>query len=119
MKILKSLLGDTITNTEVISLIQEQIDQLEATIEEQDDGLNDSFEEGSEEDLGALFGDEDTGSSSSSSFDDFSGLGEPDFSTTETDTISEPSETSSEDTLPSPADLGVGDFSDATNPELV
>ena len=109
LKILKSLLSDTLTNTDVISLIQDYIDTKESEQENEDfitdNESSDDF--ASEEDLGSLFGDTD-------SFDtgDSSNLFDTDMS-------SEPSDESSSDMLPSPEELGAGDFSDATNPELV
>ena len=112
LKILKSLLSDTLTNTEVLSLIQSQIDALEAeqvAEEPAEEMFDDSTED---EDLGDLFGDDSIGGSSSSEFADL----EADFGG------SEPSETDidsgANDMLPSPADLGIGDLSDSTNPEL-
>lgn len=111
LKILKSLLSDCINNTEVISLIQEQIDALEAVNEEpaQDAEL------GSEEDdLGSLFGEDepmDFGTPSSGGFEPASAsdlFGDM--------SMEEPS--AEESSLPSPADLGIGDLSDSTNPEL-
>ena len=103
LKILKSLLSDTITNSEVISLIQDQIDLLEAEQEQVVD--ESSTEETSDEDLGALFGDEtDFGSTETSSDSGLADL----FPTEE-----------SEASLPTPDELGIGDLSDSTNPELV
>ena len=109
LKILKSLLSDTLNSPEVIGLIQDHIDSLEAAQEESD--LVEETDETSEEDLGALFG------------DDSSDFGANDFGNTDaTGMSSEPSFEQSEESgssdLPSPADLGVGDFSDSTNPEL-
>lgn len=109
LKILKSLLSDTLNSPEVIGLIQDHIDSLEAAQEESD--FVEESDETSEEDLGALFG------------DDSSNFGDTDFGNTDsTGMTSEPSFDQSEENgssdLPSPADLGVGDFSDSTNPEL-
>ena len=112
LKILKSLLGDTITNTEVISLIQEQIDTLEAQNEVTPD--DSSFDESSDEDLGALFGESPDGS-----MDFSSDLGEPDFTPSSDIPANTELDVPAEDNfLPSPADLDAGDFSDATNPEF-
>lgn len=112
LKILKSLLSDTITNTEVISLIQDQIDLLEAAAEPEEsaDTLMNDFSTEEDTDLGSLFDDTATegGSGTTDTFDSFAD-----------DTLSEPSSTeSSTDTLPSPEELGIGDLSDSTNPEL-
>ena len=115
LKILKSLLSDTLSNTEVLSLLEEHIESLEAS------ETSEVVPEGTEEDLGQLFGDDSfdsfDGGSSTSDFD--SGF---DFGT-DTEFESEPStEIPSEDTtssdLPSPEDLGIGDLSDTTNPEI-
>ena len=111
LKILKSLLSNAVTDPEVIQLIQEEIDSLEAerinqeneSSEENIDAIDTSAES---DDLSSLFS--DTGTSSTAGGDDFEDL----FSTSESDT-----ETSS-DSLPSPADLNIGDVSDSTNPEL-
>lgn len=110
LKILKSLLSDTINNTEVISLLQEHIDKLEAEQEAAEaPPESDSFDEssGSEVDLSDLYSEEPSGSSSEAS------TTEPSAETT-----AEPSTSASEDSLPSPEDLGIGDVSDSTNPEL-
>ena len=106
LKILKSLLSDTITNSEVISLLQEHIDGLEAEVESADTDAEFASEEsyGEDEDLGSLFGDSDSGSSSTD-FGDFEDVS----------SFEEPSEDNS---LPSPADLDIGDLSDSSNPEL-
>lgn len=116
LKILKSLLGNTITDPEVITLIQEEIDNLEAAIEEVEETPDE--DDIADADLDALFPEDEPmdlsggGSSNNTSFDDFE---------TSEDTTSEeiPSEEPLEDdTLPSPADLDIGDVSDSTNPEL-
>lgn len=116
LKILKSLLGNTITDPEVITLIQEEIDNLEAAVEEIEETPNE--DDMADADLDALFPEDEPmdfsggGSSNNTSFDDFE---------TFEDTPSEeiPSEEPLEDdTLPSPADLDIGDVSDSTNPEL-
>lgn len=115
LKILKSLLGNTINNPEVIQFIQEEIETLEnqaneETPEETSDGLF-----GEDEGLGDLFSD----SSSSSGGTDL-GLGDLDTSTdfgTE-EIIPDTTEETTSDTLPSPADLDIGDLSDSTNPAL-
>ena len=121
LKILKSLLNDTITNTEVISLVQEKIDKLEAeeASGEDESASEDAAMEG--EDMSSEGGgfDEneplDFGDSSGDMSDWFAGEETP--SDTGTETSAAPAE-SSETNLPSPADLNVGDMSDSTNPEL-
>ena len=104
LKIVKSLLSDTINNVEVISLVQDQIDNLEAAEEEVPE---ENVVEGTEDDdLSDLFSDEDT-----------------QFDTSETPSETVPDESTpdmsdEENDLPSPADLGIGDVSDSTNPEF-
>ena len=110
LKILKSLLSDTLTNAEVISLIQEQIDALETEETPMDDPSMITDE--SEEDLSGLFGDDMSSGSDSNSFDDF-----PEFDSNSTTEFEEPASDEGND-LPLPSDLGIGDLSDSTNPEL-
>lgn len=111
LKILKSLLSDTITNTEVISLLQDQIDALEAQKEAEqtpESSSNGSFD--SEE---SMFSDDepmDFGETSLENTDTQEMEGPS--SELETDTSSD----SSLNELPSPEDLGIGDVSDSTNP---
>lgn len=112
LKILKSLLSSTITDAEVIQLLQEEIDALEQqeselTKTEMTDDASDN------EDIGSLLRDEPDFSSDDS-------LGGNDFSddlsndSTESDKI----EDLEDEDLPSPADLDIGDLSDSTNPNL-
>lgn len=109
LKILKSLLSDTLTNSEVIALIQDQIDALEAAemepdipAENTDDDMNDLFGEDEPFDFGSS---EEGADSFDSAADD------------SLDTVTS-AEDDLSDTLPSPADLNIGDLSDSTNPEL-
>lgn len=109
LKIIKSLLSDTITNTEVISLLQDQIDAQEAEavegpISTEEETFDDMFSEDEPMDFG------EPSSPSSNTM-----MSPSDFSDEPTES---PEETSSDVNLPSPADLGIGDLSDATNPEL-
>lgn len=109
LKILKSLLSDTLTNSEVISLVQEQIDYLESQ-QESENAIEDTTEEdyaSSDEDLSDLFGD----TSSNDAFD-------VNMSNETTVDGSQESSYDSSETLPSPADLNIGDVSDANNPNL-
>lgn len=105
LKILKSLLSKVISNQEVINLIQETIDGLEDEL----------IKTGSDEDFddigGDLFGDDSGGGDFDSDFGgdfDFGDeggdldLGGEDFDMGE----------DSGDSLPSPADLGAGDFTE-------
>ena len=110
LKILKSLLSDTLTNAEVISLIQEQIDALETEETPMED--TSIMTDESEEDLSGLFGDDIPSGSSSSNFDDF-----PEFDSNSTTEFEEPASEEGND-LPLPSDLGIGDLSDSTNPAL-
>lgn len=110
LKILKSLLSDTLTNAEVISLIQEQIDALETEETPMED--TSFMTDESEEDLSGLFGDDMPSENSSSNFDDFS-----EFNSNSATEFEEPASEESND-LPLPSDLGIGDLSDSTNPEL-
>ena len=119
LKILKSLLGNTINNPEVIQFIQEEIEALEAQAEEEvapteEGGGDDSF--GEDDGLGDLFG----GGTSEGGGSDL-GLGDLDIGT-DLDTEEISTDTATEETsdsLPSPADLDIGDLSDSTNPALV
>ena len=97
LKILKSLLANVISNSEVIGLIQEQIEELEKAEEEQgsEEGSDDIFagleddDLGGSDDLGGLFGSDSGG-------DDFSDLGGEE-----------------EESLPTPSEAGGGlDFTD-------
>lgn len=108
LRILKSLLSDTLSNTEVISLIQEQIDKLEIEIEETNNMPLADEDSEMNDDLSGLF---DDSASSDSSVDLF----DTDYST---DSMSSSEAPTEDNTLPSPADLGIGDLSDSTNPEL-
>lgn len=108
LKILKSLLSNTITDGEVIELLQAEIEALEADMISENElevggTETDEFDFGDDsaanDDLASLFGD-DTSTDASIASDT---------------AVSTPTETS---TLPSPEELGVGDMSDATNPEL-
>ena len=103
LKILKSLLSNTISDADVIQLLQEEIENLEAEAEElESDNITDdaSTDEYPDDELMDF-------SPSSSGFD-FGGDNSSDV---------DPSEEEDE-TLPSPADLDIGDVSDATNPNL-
>lgn len=103
LKILKSLLSNTISDADVIQLLQEEIENLEAEAEElESDNITDdaSTDEYPDDELMDF-------SSSSSGFD-FGGDESSDESTSDEE----------DETLPSPADLDIGDVSDATNPNL-
>lgn len=116
LRILKTLLANTITDSEVIDLIQEEIDRMEQELAEQATPAEDDSDMFGDD---AFPGDETLDFGSGGGSGDFGG--DFDFGSEEsTDETSaeEPTEESDEMILPSPADLGIGDVSDATNPEL-
>lgn len=118
LTILKSLLSNTITDTDVIQLIEEEIELMQAQTEDL------PAEEASytdDEDLGDLFGGESSGGfSGSTSVDNDISLFDTkdDFSDIDIGTEGDSGEVAADDTLPSPADLDIGDVSDSTNPAL-
>lgn len=105
LKVLKSLLSNTISDSDVIELIQEEIDRLEedeGMMEQPDDEIMDEF---SESDSADSFPSDSPINMDSVDFGD--------------ESSSEPVEEPTEDqTLPTPAELDIGDVSDATNPNL-
>ena len=113
LKMLKSLLAKVISNQEVINLIEEMIDKLEKELEE---GEEETPEEG-----GGLLGDELLGSDDDSfgggggSFNggdfDFGDEGGDFDLGDEGGDFEEPAEDAGEE-LPSPTDLGAGDFTE-------
>lgn len=109
LKILKSLLSNTISDTDVIQLIETEIEELEAQAVEaeipEDVGGSDGFSDDEVMDF----------SPSSTDFGGFGGGGETlgDLSASEEGEVE-----SEDDTLPTPAELEIGDVSDSTNPEL-
>lgn len=116
LRILKTLLANTITDSEVIDLIQEEIDRMEQELAEQEPPVEDDADMFGDD---TFPGDETLDFGSGGGSNDFEG--DFDFGSEEsTDETSaeEPTEESDEMILPSPADLGIGDVSDATNPEL-
>ena len=104
-KMLKSLLSKVISNQEVIELLQSTIDSLEADEEEQNTDGDDSFDDDMfGDDLGGDFGGSDFGGDfdfDDNTGDNFGDLGD-DFGPEE----------SGGDELPSPSDLGAGDFTE-------
>ena len=107
LKMLKSLLSKVISNQEVIQLIQDYIDILEEQ--------NNSNEEPGDEELGDFdFGDEGSDFGGGG----FSGGGDLDFGDNGEDLsdlgadFEEPAENTGGEELPSPADLGAGDFTE-------
>lgn len=115
LKILKSLLSSTITDVEVIQLLQEEIDAMEQALDEETlPVVEDETNDFGSEDLGDLFSDTGT----SSNFGDISSSDL--FSSEETGDVSPETtvDDGAEASLPSPADLDIGDMSDSTNPAL-
>lgn len=110
LKILKSLLSTTITDNEVIQLLQEEIEKLEteeSSVEEEGGVENEPLSDDTD-DIGSLLSDEPSFTSS----DNFMNTS----NTAAEETVEE--EPESEDILPSPGDLDIGDMSDLTNPNL-
>lgn len=108
LKIAKSLLSNTISDGEVIQLIQDEIETMEAQHEAEETSVEDDMageEDYYPDDAPMDFGGND-------SLSDLDG-----DEMTADDTNAEESE-DEEDNLPSPADLDVGDMSDSSNPEL-
>lgn len=104
LKILKSLLSNTITDTDVIQLLQEEIDNLES--EAVDEGIDVPDTEGEYPDDEMM-----DFSSSSSSFGGFGGGSDSGEESSVTDN-------ETDDSLPTPDELDIGDVSDSTNPNL-
>ena len=108
LKMTKSLLSRAITNDEVISLIQEAIDELESSGDDEDNNFDNALE-GTDDDFGSIFGgDSDTFNDSS---DSFGGDSDLDTGAELEDSLSSRAEDSDED-LPTPAELGAGDMSE-------
>lgn len=108
LKIAKSLLSNTISDGEVIQLIQDEIEAMEAQLEAEETPVEDDTT--GEEDYYPDDAPMDFGGN-----DSLSDLGGDEMSVD--DTGAEEAE-GEEDNLPSPADLDVGDMSDSSNPEL-
>lgn len=108
LKIAKSLLSNTISDGEVIQLIQEEIEAMEAQLAEEETPVEDDMT--GEDDYYPDDAPMDFGGN-----DSLSDVGSDEMTTD--DASAEESE-GEEDTLPSPADLDVGDMSDSSNPEL-
>lgn len=107
LKIAKSLLSNTISDVEVIQLIQEEIEAMEAQMEAESEPPVDDMSTEGEDDYYPDDAPMDFGGN-----DSLSDLG--------SDEVVDDAEAAEgeEDTLPSPADLDVGDMSDSSNPEL-
>lgn len=122
LKILKSLLSNSITDPEVIQLLQDEIDLLEAQATSESTPETDesnAFDSDMTSDYGGGSA-SDLGFSSNEPFDfsdDGSDIDDLGFDTGDTEADVD---TSSEEdnTLPSPSDLDIGDLTDLTNPEI-
>lgn len=106
LKILKSLFSEYLNNTEVVEILQQEIDKMEAEVREQEDATGDTEAEAEED----LFGSDSSEESSdipsmSSVIDNIGSEGEPEKVESETE---EP------ETLPTPDSLGL-DFTDSSN----
>ena len=107
LKILKSLLSDTLTDPDIIELLQEEIDRLETEMNSDDttstetamDHLDSEYPEEAPMDLDS----EET----------ITPLSQEEQNPEENASIED-----NDNTLPSPADLDIGDMSDMTNPNL-
>lgn len=111
LKILKSLLSSTITDSEVIQLIQEEIENMEQQETDMEEpSLDDSSEDN--EDIGSLLG------SDSHDFIGSDSLPDEMTSHESSEPADEENSEVEDDVLPSPADLDIGDLSDSTNPNL-
>lgn len=104
LKILKSLLSNTISDSDVIQLLEEEIENLEAEAEQLEEPVSSDLGEDSYPDDELM---------------DFSASSKMDFDVPSSVSPSVDSEdTDEDDTLPTPGDLDIGDVSDATNPNL-
>ncbi len=106
LKILKSLFSEYLNNTEVVDILQQEIDKMEAEVEEQEDTTGDTEAEAEKD----LFGSDSKEESSdipsmSSVIDDIGSESEPEDIEAEAE---EP------ETLPTPDSLGL-DFTDSSN----
>lgn len=115
LKILKSLLGDVVSDQEVIALLEEEIERLEKELEGESD-MEVTDEEESVDDMQMT--DMSSGGFSDDMPMDWEDTGSDDIPTDEVDTDAEVEDESSDDTLPTPDELGVGDMSDMTNPNI-
>ena len=102
LKILKNLLSDTITDPDIIEILQDEIDKLEAEEAPQEEQIP---TESTTDEINE-FPDEEPMDLNS----------EDNLSIPSSEPVENPE--SSEDSLPSPADLDIGDMSDMTNPNL-
>lgn len=107
LKIAKSLLSNTISDGEVIQLIQEEIETMESNM------MADSSDDNPTEDASDYYPEDEPM--------DFEGNGSFDNSDISDENSVEGNEEKPEEedeTLPTPAELDIGDVSDSTNPDL-
>ena len=109
LRILKALLSDTVSNEELFAVIQENIDKLEAQIAEESSGAE--SDEMPDIDIDNSFSMPGRGRTSPD-------LDFGDFDTGENDLETSAEETPDMTVLPTPSELGAGDFSDMNNAEL-
>ena len=105
LKVLKALMSDYLNNQEVVDLLQQEIDKLEAEKEEGSDSI-DTDDTSRDTSIFDDLGSSDTSSESSPSTDIIDELNNPE----------EPESTETEEpaTLPAPNELGI-DFTDSSN----
>lgn len=119
LKILKSLLSNSLNDPDVIQLVEDEITAMETLMEAQNEAEEISNTEdvdtGENDDLSSLF--DDTPSSTSTGGSDMSDLFS-DTSTESDDSLGDVDTDMEDDTLPTPAELDVGDMSDLTNDNL-
>ena len=119
LTILKSLLSSAITDADVIQLIQDEIDAMQAQIDEQEAPVEDTSDVGLDDGFSSeeTFDFDDTYSSDTpGSVVDLFNTEEAPVDISSSEETSDSATTS--DSLPSPADLDIGDVSDSTNPAL-
>lgn len=108
LKILKYLLSDSLTDPEVITILQEQIEQMEAAEAQGVDTTDDELD---------ALGDDTSFDMNFGSGGGLSDFGGPDLSD-DVGEIGEEEDMGAEETLPSPNELGAGDFTDLNNAEI-
>lgn len=108
LKMLKSLLSSVIDNPEITEILQQEIDSLES----QEDEVENEYDGSTENDFGFDENEPLDLNSEESTGDSNRFLSTNDSVEVRSEPASQPRESSSEDSLPTPDELGVGDFSD-------
>ena len=117
LKILKSLLSNSITDTDVIALLEEEIQRLESEMAESEAPSDDLGSDSGSGDISDIMA-SDFGISDGSPLD-FDDSSTGDLGLPPPDELGAPESASGEsDSLPSPDELGIGDLSDLTNPNI-